>query len=766
MSIELKTVMGQLNIVDGRWVSEAPNALAVREPASRLRGGPPKGDLFVISEVRGDLEGSERSALNRSLTETVRNTYYQSTGSITASLRRALLAANERLLAEQAPSPGEGQDTEANSRSGDGGLLGGVTALVVRGEDVFIASAGPVISYAVTRGMVTQFPESSPWLDMADPEATGAPALGRRTGMDVQLFHVWAEPGDILVLGDSRFAACTSADRVGEAVAYQGVEGALTNLGDLIGSQDCTALVVEIQAKSKDAVQNEEVAAVSGRTRRERESVSDEPSYAETAPPVAVSQVGAGGVAVLTDANSATAPDLGRFRIQLPVGQWLSSIAKGIVALLMVIWTGLRTLVSRVLPGQEHEASARRAGTIGQARRVRTSPLPQRALRTVALVIPIVVLIGVALTYWQRGVARENEFNSLMEQAQTAYQQALGADVATARDLLTQAEAFLVQAAAIKPDEEVAINELNASVVEHQDQISGVERLYWIGELRTYSDPGAQTEQVIVNGLDVYVLDAGNDQVYRHQLDEANDALEPDESDPVLARRGQQVDNAVVGEMLDIVWMPAGGNRQTSDLLVLESGGLLEYNPSWGIGSAPIAGKENLALPVAIDSYFGNLYILDPQVGQIMRYLPSTDGYTAPPEPYFPDQVAVDLTGAVDMAIDGFIYVLYADGTIRKFEGGLPVEFRITEIDKPLSRPTAIYTAPNEVAQYIYVADAGNQRVVQLNKDGRFLRQFKPRDEQEVDFNTLRSIFVDELTGKLYLLNDHALYIANITPLE
>ena len=164
--------------------------------------------------------------------------------------------------------------------------------------------------------------------------------------------------------------------------------------------------------------------------------------------------------------------------------------------------------------------------------------------------------------------------------------------------------------------------------------------------------------------------------------------------------------------------------------------------------------------------YFGNFYILDPQAGQIFRYVPSTEDYSIPPQNYFPDDVAVDLTGAVDMAIDGFIYVLYADGTIRKFEGGEATTFQVAEIDKPLGRSTAIYTAPDDVAQYLYVADAGNKRVVQLNKDGRFVRQFKPRDEQSVDFNTLRSIFVDELGGKLYLLNDSALYVANITPLE
>jgi hypothetical protein len=88
--------------------------------------------------------------------------------------------------------------------------------------------------------MVTQFPGTSPWLDMADPQATGAPALGRRAGLDVQLFHVLVEPGDILVLGDSRFAGNTSPGKVEEAVAYQGVEGALTNLGKLSGGHDCS----------------------------------------------------------------------------------------------------------------------------------------------------------------------------------------------------------------------------------------------------------------------------------------------------------------------------------------------------------------------------------------------------------------------------------------------------------------------------------------------------------------------------------------------
>jgi hypothetical protein len=601
---------------------------------------------------------------------------------------------------------------------------------------------------------------------MSDPQATGASALGRKMGLDVQLFHVYVEPGDILVLGDSRFATHTSPARVKAAVAYQGVEGALTNLGKLTGGHDCTALVVEIQAKSDGPLREQEPTAVSKQTADHKKPRAMEPAaMPDTRSRLEVSPVDTEELVVTTGADTRESRGLGQIQIHLPVGRWLSAMVKGVLALVMVIWTGLRTLIGRVLPGLERETATLPTTAAVQARRVRTPALPQRILRVVALVIPIAVLAAVGLTYWQRGLASENEFNSLVEQAQTSYQQALNADDSTARDLLNDAQTLLTQAAAIKPGEPT-INETQSAIVEHQDKIGRVERLYWVGKLRDYEDPGALLRRVIVSGVYVYVLDTGTDQVYHHRLDEANDALEPDEGDPVLARRGQQVETSVVGEIVDMIWTPAGGNRQTSDLLILESGGLLEYNPSWGLAPVSIADKEAWGVPVAVGSYFGNFYILDPQAGQIFRYVPGTEDYSTPAQSYFSDETAVDLNGAVDIAIDGFIYVLYANGTIRKFESGEPVEFQITEIDKPLSRPTAIYTAPDDEVQFIYVADAGNQRVVQLNKDGRFVRQFKPRDEEEIDFNTLRSVFVDELTGKLYLVNDRALYIANITPLQ
>jgi hypothetical protein len=51
---------------------------------------------------------------------------------------------------------------------------------------------------------------------------------------------------------------------------------------------------------------------------------------------------------------------------------------------------------------------------------------------------------------------------------------------------------------------------------------------------------------------------------------------------------------------------------------------------------------------------------------------------------------------------------------------------------------------------------------VQLEKDGRFVRQFKPREGEEVTFANLQDIYVDEIGNRLYILDSNNLYIGNI----
>jgi hypothetical protein len=301
-------------------------------------------------------------------------------------------------------------------------------------------------------------------------------------------------------------------------------------------------------------------------------------------------------------------------------------------------------------------------------------------------------------------------------------------------------------------------------MAEEADKLGNVQRLYYLPQLRQYADDGTNLKSLIVQGVEIYVLDGGNNRVFHHRLDDTGESLQADDESLLLAAQGQIVDEEItIGMLLAMTWMPAGGNRQTSDLLILSSSGLLEYNPNWGLTTSTTTGGESLVMPAAVSSYFGNFYILDPQANKLLRYLPTADGYSAPPESYFPADQPVDLAGAVDFAIDGAIYVLFNDGHIGKYLSGQPTDdFNVRELDKPFNNPVSIFTAPNEEVQYIYVADAGNQRIVQLNKDGSFVRQFKPRLDEAVSFANLQDIFVDEISGRLYILDSNNLYVGNI----
>jgi hypothetical protein len=63
----------------------------------------------------------------------------------------------------------------------------------------------------------------------------------------------------------------------------------------------------------------------------------------------------------------------------------------------------------------------------------------------------------------------------------------------------------------------------------------------------------------------------------------------------------------------------------------------------------------------------------------------------------------------------------------------------------------------------IYIADAGNQRIVQIDKtSGKFQRQFKPRGQDRDAFKSLKTLTVDEANKKFFFINGSQAYLATI----
>ena len=159
---------------------------------------------------------------------------------------------------------------------------------------------------------------------------------------------------------------------------------------------------------------------------------------------------------------------------------------------------------------------------------------------------------------------------------------------------------------------------------------------------------------------------------------------------------------------------------------------------------------------VDVGTYFGNVYFLVPSENQILKAAVVAGGDYAEPG-YWVTTENPPLRDAVSMAIDGFIYVLKADGQVLKFEKGeLASDFGLKDLDKPLVDPRAIFT-PHQGSgagqatvdsEHLYILDAGNQRVVVTNKNGLYQSQYVYEG-----LTNPTDLFVDEAVGVIYLLD-------------
>lgn len=815
MTAKLTTVVGQLNIVGGAWRSDAPNQVAVREPKSADKPGAGKGDLFVLVEVHSQTK--DRHTIERQLAETIRDAYYLAPGSTTAGLRRAIQAAGDLLydhnaivgreervvggavalvvkdkdafVAQIGPAacfavlgnfvrryPAQSawldeaftphQDA-AEAALGfrtvvephlhhlrinpsdvlvlaDSGLAGqlppGVVAKTVGADSIKAAvkNLGNVAQSKDCSALVLGVVEQQPKLVPAPLKNVSPPKLGRF------FHHAGHQPEE------------PDAAAQPEPVATQTAAPARTPFPWLPGRAKQApaphAAVEPRRGVKQAAIKTGAVPPKRRPTRTLHTGLAEfdlepeeEPVLASTAPEPALT-AGLGY-------RPRSEPNTGG----KPMGSWLG---KGILVIIALLGHALKSIFSLAAPSASRPGGHRQAGL--QAQRPPSRPLVSWAmLRNLAIAIPLVVAAIVGVSYLQKDRMREAEYQELISSAQTKFEQAQAVDRPSALGLIGEARSLLTQAEQIKPDQP-EIAELRNQMADAADKLANVQRLYYLPQLRQYTDPGTNLKSLIVQGVEIYVLDSGNGRVFHHRLDDLGEALLPDDDSLLLVSRGQAVEGATVGQLLGMAWVPAGGNRQTSDLVILSSSGLFEYHPTWGLGATTIAGAESMVYPAAVSSFFGNFYVLDPQANALFRYLPTGNGYDAPPESYFPADHPVDLSAAVDFAIDGAVYVLFSDGRIGKYLSGEPVDFNITGLDVPFNNPVSIFTAPSEEVQYVYVADAGNQRVVQLNKDGSFVRQFKPRPGEAVSFANLQDIYVDELGGRLYLLDSNNLYVANM----
>jgi hypothetical protein len=208
------------------------------------------------------------------------------------------------------------------------------------------------------------------------------------------------------------------------------------------------------------------------------------------------------------------------------------------------------------------------------------------------------------------------------------------------------------------------------------------------------------------------------------------------------------VAGARIEELVDLT------RAENGDLLLLEkSGRVLRRTPGneWSLEHQASPGE----MPVAIAPYGPRYYLVDPDSNQIWRFPAGAEGY---PPAYFAEGAVRNLAPAVDLAIDGSIYVGRYDGFVRRYFAG--VEDPGFQPDTDLGLPVSVFLADEPDSTLLYVVDGPGRRLLGLERETGLYRLGFILNFEEVRPLTSGAI----AAGRLYLTDGKTLYITILTP--
>lgn len=802
------TNVGELRLIGGVRQDEPLNLAAVeRRPILPIKARG-KGRLHILVELSGETLGREE--LSQDLAHAVAEEYFATPGTITYGLRQALLLANAQLLRH-------------NARTMTEHRIGGIACVALRDGEAYIAQAGWPMVYLVQRERVQAFPDTA--LDIGDASVLGqrqvaevrlfranvqpgdtilmvdgpmarqlgSTRIGQIVAGDLDRamlnLQTLAPPEDCSAIviqlgagaqGEQEQWAFTPVERpepadvLGAAASTTGREAGATGEAQIPGPSERPLARrpqewdVQEQARPRQAAPlspapdglEPDFPAVAEPRRAHAPSEAAEfepievPEYQVSLPP---SRSG-GATRAYQPPSSHTAPSAGASAG--PTGLGIGGRASGVF---QALGRSLRTLGERMLPDRPPPSAAERRRAATRKQRRETGRGWRQGL-VIAIAIPIIALLFVGGYSMYRDWSTRTQFEAKLDATRLERDIALSnaGSPAQARANWNNVIALAQEAEQIQPQTE-EVSALLAQAATAIDRIDGVTRLASPTKLYDYTAPDSRPTHVIVSGLDVYVLDKGAGQVYHHILNEVRSALRDPSEDQVLMREAQPIDDQTLGILVDIAWRKEGTDAQRGTLLILDRNGLLvEFDPSWEQHKLQVlGGKDVWRNPIALETFDANLYLLDPAANQVFKY--PVNQYGSAPLGWM--QAEGELNTAIDLGIDGSIYVAHDSGKLNKYFGGAPVEFAVRDIPQPLLGSTALWMDIEEVTQYIYVADASDRRVVQLKRDGAFVRQFRPPAEEEAIFGQLSGLFVDERVGKLYYVAGTALYVNDLPPI-
>ena len=345
----------------------------------------------------------------------------------------------------------------------------------------------------------------------------------------------------------------------------------------------------------------------------------------------------------------------------------------------------------------------------------------------------------------------EGSARKIFDEAQSKYRDTLdepqNENVGSILLALAEAEALAMEASntpGVDKNLGEDINRLLLDIEKRKETLTLVVKITTVKLIDKFTEGvGFSNEPLEVRGESTYVLNAIESRVV--------EAIPDQENSTTVLRKEELLSNVPFQQPIAIV------NRALSVLVIDDDYNVVSLRPEQAPQLLRIVGTGKWRKPVAFDNFNNNLYILDPGAGDrgtIHKYQVTAAGYEVQPISYVNQGEEVDLSTAIDFAIDGEIFVLLQDSSILRFRSGQNIPFEINGLVGVPLKATRIFTDTN--AGSLYLADPKNERIVEIDKsEGSFVRQLKfSGSGKDNFFADIRSIWIGENETKLVVLGE------------
>lgn len=342
--------------------------------------------------------------------------------------------------------------------------------------------------------------------------------------------------------------------------------------------------------------------------------------------------------------------------------------------------------------------------------RFRKLPVSSKVFATLSLLLTITLLVSFILLQKKR--TEDRQFRHASELLHAAQTKKDAAEAALIYDNRDQARVLLLEAQKLR--DELAVldlyrdqnQKLTEAIAAVQDRLEKVLRI--TGEtVHTIGDFGEALNHKQPTSLFVIA-----DRLY---------TFDPTDNKIAVMDTGGTVTVASTTTQ-GVGYFTTGTTQDADKVLVLvtdEPGVALFDTKTQLLQKQEISLSSDKAAVVSLATFGNRLYVYDQTTHNIYSYSKTLRGY-ADGSPWI---TATDFPRdtIVSMGIDGFIYTLHEDGTIRKLYRGTVTDFTQEAVQPPLQRASRLLT--RERFHYLYVLDSEGKRVVIFDKKGALQRQ-------------------------------------------